>query len=146
VPAAPGKVKNLMVGILLLTHAPLGQAFLEAAAHVFRGRPERLAAVDVRADQDPAEVRQLADAAIGSIDDGSGVLVITDVMGGTPSNCTLSLCQPGHVEVIAGISLPMLLRALTYRHDTLDVVVEMALSGGQNGAVRVDNRVRLSPN
>ena len=135
-----------MVGILLLTHAPLGQAFLEAAAHVFRGRPERLVAVDVRADQDPADVRQRADAAIRSIDDGSGVLVITDVMGGTPSNCTLSLCQPGHVEVIAGISLPMLLRALTYRHDTLDVVVEMALSGGQNGAVRVDNRVRLSPN
>ena len=135
-----------MVGILLLTHAPLGQAFLEAATHVFRNRPERLVAVDVRADQDLAEVRVLADAAIRSIDDGSGVLVITDVMGGTPSNCTLSLCQPGHVEVIAGISLPMLLRALTYRHDTLDVVVEMALSGGQNGAVRVDNRVRLSPN
>lgn len=135
-----------MVGILLLTHAPLGQAFLEAATHVFRSRPERLAAVDVRADQDLGEVRALADAAIRSIDDGSGVLVITDVMGGTPSNCTLSLCQPGHVEVIAGISLPMLLRALTYRHDTLDVVVEMALSGGQNGAVRVDNRVRLSPN
>ena len=135
-----------MVGILLLTHAPLGQAFIEAASHVFRGRPERLEAVDVRADQDPVEVKWLAKAAIARLDDGSGVLVITDVMGGTPSNCTLSLCQPGHVEVIAGISLPMLLRAITYRNDTLDVVVEMALSGGQNGAVRVDNRVRLSPN
>ena len=135
-----------MVGILLLTHAPLGQAFIEAAAHVFRARPERLDAVDVRADQDTAEVRALACAAIARIDDGTGVLVITDVMGGTPSNCTLSLCRPGHVEVIAGISLPMLLRAITYRNDTLDVVVEMALSGGQSGAVRVDNRVRLSPN
>lgn len=135
-----------MVGILLLTHAPLGQAFIEAASHVFRARPERLDAVDVRADQDPVEVKWLAKAAIARLDDGAGVLVITDVMGGTPSNCTLSLCQPGHVEVIAGISLPMLLRAITYRNDTLDVVVEMALSGGQNGAVRVDNRVRLSPN
>lgn len=135
-----------MVGILLLTHAPLGQAFIEAAAHVFRARPHRLDAVDVRADQDTAEVRALAREAIARIDDGTGVLVITDVMGGTPSNCTLSLYQPGHVEIIAGISLPMLLRAITYRNDTLDVVVEMALSGGQNGAVRVDNRVRLSPN
>ena len=135
-----------MVGILLLTHAPLGQAFIEAASHVFRTRPERLEAIDVRADQDPVEVKWLAKATIARLDDGSGVLVITDVMGGTPSNCTLSLCQPGHVEVIAGISLPMLLRAITYRNDTLDVVVEMALSGGQNGAVRVDNRVRLSPN
>jgi PTS system ascorbate-specific IIA component len=135
-----------MVGILLLTHAPLGNAFIEAASHVFRGRPDRMEAIDVRADQDPAEVAQEARAAIARINDGSGVLVITDVMGGTPSNCTLRLCDPGHIEVIAGISLPMLLRALTYRNDTIDVVVEMALAGGQSGAVRVDNRVRLSPN
>lgn len=134
-----------MVGILLLTHAPLGQAFIDAATHVFRGRPERLEAIDVNADQDTVEVRRLASEAICRIDDGSGVLVMTDVMGGTPSNCTLPLSQPGHVEVVAGISLPMLLRALTYRNDTVDVVVEMALAGGQNGAVRVDNRVRLSP-
>ena len=137
---------KIMVGILLLTHAPLGNAFIEAASHVFRGRPERMEAIDVRADQDPFEVKRLAQAAIARIDDGTGVMVITDVMGGTPSNCTLQLCQPGHVEVIAGISLPMLLRAITYRNDTLDVVVEMALAGGQSGVVRVDNRVRLSPN
>jgi PTS system ascorbate-specific IIA component len=135
-----------MVGILLITHAPLGKAFVDAATHVFRARPERLEAIDVIADQDPAEVRKLAAEAIARIDDGDGVLVMTDVMGGTPSNCTLPLCQPGHVEVVAGISLPMLLRALTYRNDTVDVVVEMALAGGQNGAVRVDNRIRLSPN
>jgi PTS system ascorbate-specific IIA component len=134
-----------MVGILLLTHAPLGQAFIDAATHVFRTRPEQLEAIDVNADQDTGEVRRLASEAIARIDDGSGVLVMTDVMGGTPSNCTLPLCQPGHVEVVAGISLPMLLRALTYRNDAIDVVVQMALAGGQNGAVRVDNRVRLSP-
>lgn len=136
---------NDMVGILLLTHAPLGQAFIAAATHVFRTRPERLEAIDVQPDQDTADVRRIAMEAIGRLNDGSGVLVITDVMGGTPSNCTLPLCDPGQVEVIAGISLPMLLRALTYRNDTLDVVVEMALAGGQGGAMRVDNRVRLSP-
>jgi PTS system ascorbate-specific IIA component len=135
-----------MVGILLLTHAPLGQAFIDAASHVFRGRPANLEAIDVLADQDPAEVKRIAKTAISKLDDGSGVLVITDVMGGTPSNCTIQLNDPGHVEIIAGISLPMLLRAITYRNDTLDVVVEMALAGGQSGVVRVDNRVRLSPN
>jgi PTS system ascorbate-specific IIA component len=135
-----------MIGILLITHAPLGKAFIDAATHVFRSRPDRLEAIDVIADQDPAEVRRLAADLIARIDDGDGVLVMTDVMGGTPSNCTLPLCQPGHVEVVAGISLPMLLRALTYRNDTVDVVVEMALAGGQNGAVKVDNRIRLSPN
>ncbi len=135
-----------MVGILLLTHAPLGRAFIEAATHVFRGVPERVEALDVIADQNPDEVRKLAQEAIARLNDGTGVLVITDVMGGTPSNCTLQLSQPGEVEVIAGISLPMLLRALTYRHNTLDVMIEMALAGAQNGACRVDNRVRLSPN
>ena len=128
-----------------MTHAPLGQAFIAAATHVFRARPERLEAIDVQPDQDTAEVRRIAAEAISRLNDGGGVLVITDVMGGTPSNCTLPLNDPGQVEVIAGISLPMLLRALTYRSDTLDVVVEMALAGGQGGAVRVDNRVRLSP-
>lgn len=134
-----------MIGILLLTHAPLGQAFIEAATHVFRARPARLEAIDVVADQDTAEVKKMALAAVQRLDAGSGVLVITDVMGGTPCNCTLQLAQPGHVDVIAGISLPMLLRALTYRTETLDVAVEMALAGGQGGALRVDNRIPVGP-
>jgi len=134
-----------MIGILLLTHAPLGQAFIDAVSHVFRGRPTQLEALDVRPDQDTDEVKNLARAAVIRLNSGMGVLVITDVMGGTPSNCTLPLSQPGQVEVIAGISLPMLLRAITYRNDSLDVVVDMALAGGQSGAVRVDNRIRLSP-
>ena len=132
-----------MVGILLLTHAPLGQAFIAAAAHVFRGPTERFEAIDVAADEDTHAVNERAREAIARLDDGDGVLVITDIKGGTPANCCNSLAIAGHVEVIAGISLPMLLRAITYRRDTLDVVVEMALAGAQNGAVRVDNRIRL---
>ena len=135
-----------MVGILLLTHAPLGQAFIAAVTHVFRSPPAQVEALDVIADQDPEEVRRLACNAIARVNDGAGVLVITDMMGGTPSNCTLPLCVPGKVEVIAGISLPMLLRAISYRHNTLDVTVEMALAGGQSGVCRVDNREQLSSN
>ena len=134
-----------MVGILLMTHAPLGQAFVAAVAHVFRGPTEQFEAIDVTADQDLAEVNKLASEAICRLDSGDGVLVITDIKGGTPANCCNKLAQAGKVEVIAGISLPMLLRAITYRRDTLDVVVEMALAGGQGGAVRVDNRIRLGP-
>jgi len=132
-----------MVGILLLTHAPLGQAFIAAVEHVFRGPTERFEAIDVAADEDTRAVNCKAKEAIARLDDGDGVLVITDIKGGTPSNCCNSLHDAGHVEVIAGISLPMLLRAITYRRDTLDVVVEMALAGAQNGAVRVDNRIRV---
>jgi PTS system mannose-specific IIA component len=97
-------------------------------------------------DQNIDAVNQLGREAVRRLNDGSGVLVITDVMGGTPSNCCRSLGEPHDVSVIAGISLPMLLRAVTYRQDTLDVVVEMALAGGQNGATRVDSRVRIAPN
>ncbi|MGX4644078.1 PTS sugar transporter subunit IIA [Massilia sp. SYSU DXS3249] len=132
-----------MVGILLLTHAPLGQAFIAAVAHVFRGPTERFEAIDVVADEDTHTVHERAREAIARLDEGDGVLVITDIKGGTPANCCNSLASDGHVEVIAGISLPMLLRAITYRRDTLDVVVEMALAGAQNGAVRVDNRIRV---
>jgi PTS system ascorbate-specific IIA component len=126
-----------------MTHAPLGQAFIAAVNHVFRGPTEHIEAIDVVPDQDLGEVQALAREAIKRVDDGDGVLVITDIKGGTPSNCCNSLADAGHVEVIAGISMPMLLRAITYRRDTLDVVVEMALAGAQNGAVRVDNRIRV---
>lgn len=135
-----------MVGILLMTHAPLGQAFIAACAHVFRGPVERLEAIDVMADQDLGEVQALAEAAVKRLDAGFGVLVITDIKGGTPANCCDKLADADRVEVIAGISLPMLLRAITYRRDNLDVVVEMALAGAQSGAVRVDNRIRVGEN
>lgn len=133
-----------MVGLLLLTHAPLGSAFVQAASHVFRSKPEHLEAIDVVADQNVEEVRRLAREAIARLDDGSGVLIMTDILGGTPSNCCPQMPDTTQIAVIAGISLPMLLRAITYRQDQLDVVVEMALAGGQNGATRVENRIRIA--
>jgi len=128
-----------MVGILLITHAPLGHAFISTASHMFSGQQERIEAIDVIADQDPCEINALAMAAIARLDDGSGVLVMTDVMGGTPSNCCHVLTTAGRVEVIAGVNLPMLLRAITYRDNDLDTVVEKALSGAKTGAVKVDH-------
>jgi PTS system mannose-specific IIA component len=128
-----------MIGILLITHAPLGQAFIAALGHVFRATPERVEAIDVIADEDKGGVNQRATAAIAQLDDGSGVLVMTDVIGGTPCNCCSQLSDPGHVNVIAGVSLPMILRAITYRNEALDVVTEMALAGGQKGAMVVES-------
>jgi PTS system ascorbate-specific IIA component len=130
-----------MVGILLITHAPLGRAFIEAVTHVYNDPPEKLEALDVIADQDPSEVRRLASEAIARLNDGSGVLVLTDMIGATPANCTQSLCVTGEVEVIAGVSLPMLLRAIGYRNNKLEMLIEMALTGGQKGVCRVAAKI-----
>jgi PTS system ascorbate-specific IIA component len=128
-----------MIGILLIMHEPLANAFMATASHMFEGRQERIEAIDVRADQDPGDLNRIALQAIARLDDGSGVLVLTDVLGGTPSNCCHQLTAQGRVEVIAGVSLPMLLRAITYRERDLETVIEKALSGGKSGAVRMDN-------
>ena len=132
-----------MVGILILAHAPLASAFVTAAHHVFKSVPEHLEAIDVQPDQNTDEVIRLAKEAIERLNLGDGVLVLTDVFGGTPANCSQKLDALDQVAVLAGVSLPMLLRALTYRHDNLEVVFEMAQAGAQNGAIRVDNRKRI---
>ena len=127
-----------MVGILLLMHEPLAEAFMTTAMHLFEGEQERIEASNVKADQDICDISRMAMDAIGRLDDGSGVLVLTDVLGGTPSNCCHQLSTEHKVQVIAGVSLPMLLRAITYRKSDLETVIEKALSGGKNGAVRID--------
>lgn len=126
-----------MVSILIVAHAPLGSAFLTAVRHVFRHDPENLEVIDVLPDQSTDDVIQHARDAIEQLNLGGGVLVLTDISGATPANCSQQLEVPGQVAVLAGLSLPMLLRALTYRHDKLDVVVEMAQAGAQSGAVRL---------
>lgn len=132
-----------MIGILILAHAPLASAFVTAVRHVYKAIPEHLEAIDMQPDQDPEEVIQLSKQAIARLNLGDGVLVLTDIFGGTPANCSQKLDALDHVAVLAGLSMPMLLRALTYRNDSLDVVFEMAQAGAHNGAIRVDNRLRI---
>lgn len=134
-----------MVGILIMAHAPLASAFITAVKHVYRREPDYLEAIDVMPDQNTDDVILLAKEAIARLNLGDGVLVLTDIYGGTPSNCSQKLDALDQVIVLAGLSLPMLFRALTYRHDNLDVVFEMAQAGAQNGAVRVDTRLRIAP-
>lgn len=130
-----------MVGLLLIAHAPLASAMAQAARHVYTCAPEhasaRVSVLDVVADTDVSSNVQRARALIADLDDGSGVLVITDVFGATPGNVASQLNDPGHVAVVAGASLPMLLRALCYREGTLATTVEKALAGGTQGVLQV---------
>jgi len=130
-----------MVGILLIAHAPLAAALAAAASHVYSCAPERadaqLRVLDVQPDSEtPANVTK-ARALLREIDTGSGVLVLTDAFGASPGNVATELAEPGRVAVIAGVNLPMLLRALCYRQASLAETTEKALAGGTQGVMQV---------
>lgn len=139
-----------MIGVLIVTHAPLGSAFIKVIDHIFGSEPTHLEAIDVLPNQHTDEVTQLIKAAVTRLNSGDGVLVLTDITGATPSVCCQQLSTPrdqisDQVAILAGLSLPMLLRALTYRNKPLDVVVEMAQAGARSGAIRVDTYLPMTP-
>lgn len=133
-----------MVGILLLTHAPLGQAFKTVMSHIFLGQPLQFEVIDVEMDDNTEVVLGKAKKVVKRLDKGQGVLVMTDVTGSTPSNCAEALKEMGNVAVVAGVSVPMLLRTITYRDQPLDIVSNAAIMGAKDGAVHVEQRAKIS--
>lgn len=98
-----------MIGLVLVTHGRLASEFVVAMEHVV-GPQRAIAPICIGPDDDMETRRNDIAKAIGEVDDGRGVIVLTDLFGGTPSNLAISLMQPGKIEVIAGINLPMLIR------------------------------------
>ena len=124
-----------MIGILIITHGALGESLLECAAHVLGQKPEQMAAIAVATQDDPSLMFEKVSDLIAKLNDGSGVLVLSDMYGATPCNIVAKVLQPGLVEGVAGVNLPMLVRAMTYRHESLATLVEKAVSGGREGVV-----------
>ena len=98
-----------MIGLVLVTHGRLAEEFVTAMEHVV-GKQERIATIAIGPDDDMEGRRKDIAKAIAAVDTGRGVIVLTDLFGGTPSNLAISLMERGRVEVIAGINLPMLIR------------------------------------
>jgi PTS system ascorbate-specific IIA component len=126
-----------MIGIFLLTHGTLGESLIHTAIHVLNKRPARLRQLGVTAQDDPLLLLPQAQKIVKELNHGDGVLILTDMYGGSPSNMAAKLISPGKVEAVAGVNLPMLIRALTYRERTLDVMITKAVSGGCEGVMRV---------
>ena len=126
-----------MIGILIITHGTLGESLIHCASHVLNKRPPRLQQLGVTAQDDPAMLMPQARALLKELDAGEGVLILTDIYGGTPSNMASKLLIPGKVDAVAGVSLPMLIRVLTYRDRDLPTIVTKAISGGCEGVLRV---------
>ena len=98
-----------MIGLVLVTHGRLAAEFVRAMEHVV-GPQEGVAPICIGPDDDMEARRADIAAAIAEVDRGRGVILLTDLFGGTPSNLAISLMEPGRVEVIAGVNLPMLIR------------------------------------
>lgn len=124
-----------MIGILIITHGKLGDSLLECAAHVLGKTPEQMLSLAVSSDDDPNKLMPKAQDMVAELDSGEGVLVLSDMYGATPCNIVARILQPGLVEGIAGVNLPMLVRVMTYRHEPLLTLVEKAVSGGREGVV-----------
>jgi mannose PTS system EIIA component len=122
-----------MAGILIIAHAPLATALRECIAHIYGGCPARIGALDVLPDSDPAEVVAQANSEIERLREDNGALVLTDMFGATPSNIAARLATVPEVRVLAGVNLPMLVRAVCYRATPLDTLVEKALAGASKG-------------
>lgn len=126
-----------MVGILIVTHGNLGITLAECAQHILQRELPHLAVMAVDKNDDPdrklAEAREL----VRGLDDGSGVLLLSDIFGGTPSNIASRLIEPGRIEAVAGVSLPMLVRSLCYAGQPLETVVSKAVTGGLEGVMYI---------
>ena len=129
-----------MIGILLITHGTFGESLIQNVCHVLNKRPPLIGQFGVAAQDDPLDILPMAKLLLSEVDGGKGVLIMTDILGATPSNLALKLLEPGRVEGVAGVNLPMLLRALTYRKNGLGTLVQKAISGGHDGVINMQRR------
>ena len=122
-----------MIGILLITHGSFGEALVQNACHVLNKRPVQVNQLGVSAQDDPLDLLPLALQMLDLVDNGDGVLILTDIFGASPANLAIKLRDPGRVEGLTGVNLPMLLRALTYREKGMEILLQRARDGGRDG-------------
>ena len=120
-----------MIGLVLVTHGGLAREFLAAVEHVV-GQQRNVAVVCIGPEDDMEERRQQIIDGVARVNEGDGVVVLTDMFGGTPSNLAISVLDQGHVEVIAGMNLPMLIKLASVRAELqIDQAIDQAKDAGR---------------
>ena len=120
-----------MIGLVLVTHGHLAREFAAALEHVV-GPQDALATVCIAPDDDMDAKRRAIIDGVAGVDDGSGVAILTDMFGGTPSNLAMSVLGRGRIEVVAGLNLPMLIKLARLRaHEPLESAVRQAQEAGR---------------
>ena len=123
-------------GILIVAHSPLASALRECVVHVFPDNAAAVVAYDVKADETLEDGLAGVRVAMAQLTEPQ-MLVLTDVFGATPCNVAQRIVDGSRSRLVAGVSLPMLLRAVTYRREPLDVLVARAMAGGTQGVMQV---------
>ena len=130
-----------MIGVVIVAHENLGESLIRCVTHVLGSRPPGIESLTIGSHDEAFSLLPQARKLVATLDQGEGVLVLTDIYGATPANLACKLIVAGKVEVVTGVSLPMLVRALTYRERGLATMVSKAVSGGRDGVLHVE----LSP-
>jgi len=128
-----------VIGVLVVSHGDIGAALLASAEQILGAKQAHAAALGVARGEDPDAVLARARELAARLDDGSGLLVLTDMFGATPCNVAARLLADGRVEGVSGVSLPMLIRVLSGRNGSLPGAVQRALSGGADGVVHINS-------
>ena len=109
------KGRLFMIGIVIVTHSQLGAAFIEASEFIIGNKPEATVSVSIDLNENVDKLREKIAAGIKKVNRKKGVLILTDMFGGTPSNLSYSFLEEGHIEVISGVNLPILIKAVNTR-------------------------------
>jgi len=123
----------MSIGILLITHPGVGTALLTTASRLLAVCPTRIRCLDVPIDANTEAILKQASKEMLGLDDGGGVLILTDAYGSTPSNIACKLAEDHFARVVSGLNLPMLIRVFNYFTEDLDTLSRKAVKGGIRG-------------
>jgi PTS system ascorbate-specific IIA component len=126
-----------MISILLITHGELGKSLIECATHVLGDKPLFLESLSIENDCTHESMFRQISERINLLDQGDGVLILTDIFGATPCNIITKIIKPGKVSAIAGVNLSMLIRTISYRNEPFDSLISKAIQGAQDGIIHI---------
>lgn len=127
-----------MVSVLIISHTEIANSFAYCLEHILNKRVDNLVILPVKKTESPDVIQKRAQEIVErQLQKAAGVLILSDIFGATPSNIATKLIQPGRVEVITGINLPMLLRAISYSGSDFTTCVAKTIEGGINGIIHV---------
>jgi len=124
-----------MIGILIIAHETLGDSLIACASHMLSTKPEQLEALSVNVDEDPGELLEKAKTMANKLNTGSGVLVLSDMVGGTPCNIATKLVGISNAEGLSGLNLPMLIVALSNRELPMAYCLEKTIASGRESII-----------